>query len=75
MVAAQRPLALGQVSRAAVSSRALLESRSRICAGDERLHAGGGQLEREWQVVEPAADLGTAAVELEVGLHRPRPGE
>ncbi len=59
----QRPLALGSASRAAREQRrGAASSRSRICAGRERLHARGRQLERERQVVEAAADLGDGLV-------------
>ena len=38
------------------------ETRSRICSGESALHAGGGELDRERQAVQRAADLAADGV-------------
>ena len=72
---AQRPLALGQVAGAAGEQRQPLVEPLEELLGRERLDARGGELEREREVVEAAADLGDGLVGLEVGLDRARPRE
>ena len=69
--AAERALALGQVSRAAGEEPQPLLEPLEDLRRRERLHARGGQLERERQVVEPPADLGDGLVGLEARA-RPR---
>ena len=71
---AQGALSLGSVPCAAGQERQpLLEALQDLCRG-ERLDPCGGELEREWEVVEAAADLGHCLVRDEVGLDRPCPG-
>ena len=55
----------GSASRPPLSRSSRCASRSRICAGERTLRAGGGELECERQVVEPAAELGDRLVRLE----------
>ena len=54
---AQRLLALGRRRGPPVSSGSRCSSRSRSCSGESALHARGGELDRERQVVEARADL------------------
>ena len=70
---AQRALAVRRVARAAREEReSLLEPLEQLARG-KGLHASRGELERERQVVEAAADFRDCLVDLEVGLHRTRP--
>ncbi len=68
-------LALGQVARTTrEKGKPLLEPGEDLLRG-ERLHAGGGQLERKREVVEAQTDLRNPFVRREVGLHRSRPSQ
>jgi hypothetical protein len=71
----QRPLPLGRVARAAGQERQAAVQALEDLAGRERPHAGGGELERQRQVVDPTADRENVLVRLEVRLHRSRPRE
>ena len=73
---AQRPVALRGVARTAGQDRQpLVEPLQQLRRG-KQLHARGGELDRERQVVETRADLrddGAVAVQDEVGPDRARP--
>ena len=68
----QRALPLGQVPGTTGQERQALREALEDLVGRERLDARGGELERERQVVETAADLRDRLVALEVGLDRLR---
>ena len=72
---AEGALAFGQISGAAGQKRQALLEPLEDLPGRECLHARGGQLEREGQLVEAATDLRDGLVGPEVGLDRPCSGQ
>ena len=69
----ERPLTLGQISCATGEERQAVLEPGEDFPGCEGLHPNCRQVEREREMVEPAADLGNRLVRLEAGLHGPRP--
>ena len=72
---AEGALAFGQVAGAPGQQRQPALEPLQDLGRRERLHPGGGELERERQLVEPAADRCHRVAVLEAGIDGPRAGE
>ena len=70
----QRPLPLGRVARTAGEQLRAGARAGRASLGGEHLDPRGGQLDREREAVEAAADLGDGLGSLEAGCHLSRAG-
>ena len=68
---AQGALPLGEVARASAQEREPLLEPISSAAGEQHLDARRGELDRERQVVEPAADRRDLAVRRELDAGRP----